>query len=181
MAPEDINEANEYGVEIAKYLDEQRALKDISFKQMSEDLDIAITRLQRFFLGKDSIGYGNFIKIVRYLRLKMEFIKEGEENLKEAEKKLEQTRTDVKPLKSIYGDISEYDSSLQYAYENLCNAVIETAVDDYRELKRRNKEKDKMHGRLVTIAEIEKFFLSNWFGKFTTIDGGYLLNLLRKE
>lgn len=184
MTPEEIKDAKEYGVEIAKYLDQKRALKDISFNQMSKDTGIAQTQLQRFFSGKSSIGYENFIRIVRYLGLGIEITNGGSMDIckKDAGVNAVKTRTDEKKIKSMYGeDIGEFDNHLQYAYENLGNAVVETAVDDYRELRKKKKDKDRINGNVVTIAEIEKFFLSNRFNKFTNIDGGYLLNVLRKE
>ena len=56
------------------------------------------------------------------------------------------------------------------AYEELANAIILRAVQDYRET---NYE--------PTLREIERFFLSQWFMVLTKADGKAILNQLRKE
>ena len=55
-------------------------------------------------------------------------------------------------------------------YEELANAIILRAVEDYR-------------GTCYepTLHEIEQFFLSPWFVVLTKIDGKALLDKLRKE
>lgn len=55
-------------------------------------------------------------------------------------------------------------------YERLANAIILQAVKDYRHCSSKSAE-----------MMIEKFFLSDWFGVLTNLDGSVLLEKLRKE
>ncbi len=55
-------------------------------------------------------------------------------------------------------------------YENLANAIILRAVDDYRLVE---DESD--------LAEIERFFRSGWFGVLTKLEPELLITKLRKE
>ena len=55
-------------------------------------------------------------------------------------------------------------------YEDLANAIILRAVDDYRLAE---DESD--------LAEIERFFRSGWFGALTNINPEVLIAKLRKE
>lgn len=55
-------------------------------------------------------------------------------------------------------------------YENLANAIVLQAVKDYR------LTDDK-----AELAEIERFFRSDWFGVLTDVDPEYLIRRLRKE
>lgn len=65
------------------------------------------------------------------------------------------------------------------AYENLTNAIILQAVDDYRKLIR--EDLDTQYIKRNTIKEIEEFFLSEWFSMLTKADGKTILNRLKKE
>ena len=62
-------------------------------------------------------------------------------------------------------------------YEDLANAIILKAVDDYRTALQGVpcKDTDK------EIKELEKFFRSAWFKVLTKIDGEYLIARLREE
>lgn len=55
-------------------------------------------------------------------------------------------------------------------YENLANAIILRAVEDYR-LTDNEKE----------LEEIEDFFHSDWFATLTRLDPDLLIKKLRKE
>ena len=55
-------------------------------------------------------------------------------------------------------------------YENLANAIILRAVDDYRLT---DDERE--------LKEIERFFRSGWFGVLSKVDPEYLIRQLRKE
>ena len=63
------------------------------------------------------------------------------------------------------------------AWENLANAIVLQAVDDYRRLLR-GKRIHNDNNRKVTI---EEFFLSEWFEILTQVDGQTILNRLQKE
>lgn len=176
---------NEYAKTIVLYLDQNRESKGITYKEIAEGTGIAVTQVKKFFLSNGSMGFVNFIKIVRYLGLTLEFSEDGTvKKIEEKEEPVEETRTDEKvvELKSMYGeDIQDFDNSLQFAYETFANAVIRLAVDDYRELKKQKLHSARMGGRCVSLSEIENFFTSDWFSRFTALDGKYLLRRLKKE
>lgn len=75
--------------------------------------------------------------------------------------------------------------------ESLANAVVEQAVDDYRRAARiaastnpnssEPGEAYKHERALGTVAEIERFFLSKWFGTLTKLDGAFVRSKLRAE
>lgn len=61
----------------------------------------------------------------------------------------------------------------QEPYQNLANAIVATAADDYRlALFEKNEE---------LKASLECFFRSSWFKVLTTIDPEQLMALLRSE
>jgi hypothetical protein len=63
--------------------------------------------------------------------------------------------------------------------EELCNAIILQAVEDYREAL-----KGKIVGRRspeIVIRECERFFLSHWFEALTKVDGDALMRTIRQE
>ena len=65
------------------------------------------------------------------------------------------------------------------ALENLANAIILRAVDDYRKALR-----GVGYGRYSperVIAEVEKFFLSEYFEILTRVKGDYLIAKLKRE
>ena len=55
-------------------------------------------------------------------------------------------------------------------YENLANAIVLQAVKDYR-----------LTDDEAELAEIERFFRSDWFGVLADVDPEYLIRRLRKE
>ena len=55
-------------------------------------------------------------------------------------------------------------------YENLAQAIILQAVKDYR-----------LTDDESELAEIERFFRSDWFGVLSKVDPEYLIKKLRKE
>jgi hypothetical protein len=65
---------------------------------------------------------------------------------------------------------------IKTGYENLANAIVAQAVDDYRRLLRGKRVPDK-----VTKKKCEKFFLSKWFESLTQVDGKKILKRLQKE
>lgn len=75
--------------------------------------------------------------------------------------------------------------------ESLANAIVEQAVDDYRRAARiaastnpNSSEPGEAykHGRAQsTINEIERFFVSKWFGTLTKLDGTFVRSKLRAE
>lgn len=70
-------------------------------------------------------------------------------------------------------------------YELLLNAVVERAVDDYRESCRRLKSR-KLHPWKRNYyawlkSDTEDFFKNGRVTAFTTVDGHYILNKLEEE
>lgn len=61
----------------------------------------------------------------------------------------------------------------QTAYENLANAIIERAVQDYRDALSQKAE--------GTIRLLEKFFRSEWYHVLTNVDGEYIIDKVRAE
>lgn len=55
-------------------------------------------------------------------------------------------------------------------YENLANAIVLSAVRDYRN----SRSKDE-------IQSIERFFRSEWFSVLTSVDAEFLIRNLREE
>ncbi|MHB1154881.1 MAG: hypothetical protein ACYCWE_17565 [Eubacteriales bacterium] len=66
-------------------------------------------------------------------------------------------------------------------YENLANAIILQAVDDYRKALGilRYNPKDLDAG--ISKDEIERFFRSGWYCLLTKVDPEMLISKLRKE
>ena len=67
------------------------------------------------------------------------------------------------------------------AYENLANAIVVRAVEDYREaLKTLNLIREN-EDALAMKEECGRFFQSGWFMALTKVDGKWLLRKLREE
>ena len=66
-------------------------------------------------------------------------------------------------------------------YENLANAIILLAVDDYRDAFRDLKYNPRYVPALDTVSEVERFFRSGWFSALTSIDPEMLIQKLRSE
>lgn len=66
-------------------------------------------------------------------------------------------------------------------YENLANAIIIQAADDYvAALKKIRKHPDNK-AALHDAMSLENFFHSGWFGTLTSVDPDYLIEGLRKK
>ena len=64
-------------------------------------------------------------------------------------------------------------------YQNLANAIVLQAVEDYR-----NALKGISYNRYppeIAILELEKFFHSEYFKTLTKVNGDYLIDKLKKE
>lgn len=69
---------------------------------------------------------------------------------------------------------------MQYVYQDLADAIVLKAVEDYRNaLDGRSYSHHKSPEEV--IIEVEKFFRSSWFGKLTKINSEYLIEQLKKE
>lgn len=66
-------------------------------------------------------------------------------------------------------------------YENLANAIILRAVEDYREALRDLEVNPRYSLALRTVSDVERFFRSGWFSALTSLDGVVLMKKLQKE
>ena len=58
-------------------------------------------------------------------------------------------------------------------YQNLANAIVAVAADDYRDALKDGNEK--------LLASLEKFFHSSWYKTLTNVDSDTLLDMLHRE
>lgn len=67
----------------------------------------------------------------------------------------------------------------QEAYEDLANAIIVSAVKDYKSaLKRLQKNPESVSAK-DEIRRLERFFHSDWYEVLTDLDPGYLIRKVR--
>ena len=66
-------------------------------------------------------------------------------------------------------------------YQNLANAIIIRAVEDWRDAVRRLKRKPNNKQALEEKESCEDFFLSDWFDILTSVRGEDLLRKLKEE
>ena len=70
---------------------------------------------------------------------------------------------------------------MPWCWEDLANAVILQAIKDYRNARRRTRNKQHRRGAQARIREVEQFIGSWWFYQLTDIDGDKLKETLRRE
>lgn len=72
-------------------------------------------------------------------------------------------------------------TGIETAYENLANAIVEKAAEDYKNaytmILRGNTRKNYKD----TAQECREFFLSDWFDELSGLDGQRLLNMIQEE
>lgn len=66
-------------------------------------------------------------------------------------------------------------------YEKLANAIILSAVRDYRSALKRLARKPDSEIAQSEVKSLERFFYSGWFGVLTSVDPEYLVKNLREE
>ena len=66
-------------------------------------------------------------------------------------------------------------------YQELTNAIIIQAAEDYREALQKLKINPAYKEALWTRAECERFFHSDWYRMLTRVDGTWLQKQLQKE
>ena len=66
-------------------------------------------------------------------------------------------------------------------YEKLANAIILSAVKDYRAARRKLKKRPKNEDAKLVVEDCERFFRSDWFKVLTDIDGEALIERLKEE
>ena len=70
---------------------------------------------------------------------------------------------------------------MQKNWEDLANAIILQAVDDYRKCRRRVRHWPDQKEAQAMIREVEQFFRSRWFCQLADVDGIKILEELKKE
>lgn len=66
-------------------------------------------------------------------------------------------------------------------YEDLANAIVITAVKDYRDVLKKLKKHPNSNYLKHTKNEIERFFRSKWYSVLTDIDPEFLIEKLNEE
>lgn len=72
-------------------------------------------------------------------------------------------------------------SENQDPYQNLANAIVLSAVKDYRDALKRLKKKPNNKLAADERDDIERLFRSGYFAILTEIDPEYLIDRLNKE
>lgn len=66
------------------------------------------------------------------------------------------------------------------AYENLANAIIESAVRDYKAALIRLKHHPDSESAMRDVKRQEQFFFSGWYECLTNLDASYLIRKLKE-
>ena len=66
-------------------------------------------------------------------------------------------------------------------FENLANAIVKQAADDYEAALRKLKKNPRNKAAMGEAMELENFFHSGWYGVLTKVDPDYLIRRLREE
>ena len=66
------------------------------------------------------------------------------------------------------------------AYENLANAIIKLAADDYKSALIRLKRHPDSESAQRDVERQEKFFYSEWFEVLTDLDPSYLIRRMKE-
>ena len=65
--------------------------------------------------------------------------------------------------------------------ENLANAIVLSAVRDYRGALKRLARNPGSEYAKREVSDLERFFRSGWYSVLTDVDGEYLIERLRAE
>ena len=66
-------------------------------------------------------------------------------------------------------------------WQSLANAIVISAAKDYRTALRRLRRNPKNKTALSEIAELERFFRSDWYAMLTNVPGEALIRKLKEE
>ena len=97
-----------------------------------------------------------------------------DEEMKKLQKKFEVEK------KKIYQQVVA-ERKVRYPYERLANAIILSAVADYRAALKKVKRNPKSKSAIDEALQIEKFFRSPWYQQLTSVDGEFLIRKLQDE
>lgn len=67
------------------------------------------------------------------------------------------------------------------SYERLANAIILSAVSEYKAALKRVKRNQGSKIAMDEALQIEKFFRSHWYQQLTSVDGEFLIRRLQDE
>lgn len=65
------------------------------------------------------------------------------------------------------------------AYENLANAIIISAANDYKKALIRQKKHPDNKSVAADVRRLESFFYSDWYEVLTDLDPGYLIRKMQ--
>ena len=74
-----------------------------------------------------------------------------------------------------------FEKKSDAGYENLAQAVIIQAADDFRQSYMSVLENPRDKDARDEVEAIGRFFLSDWYRMMTRVDGTYLMRKLRTE
>lgn len=66
-------------------------------------------------------------------------------------------------------------------YEDLANAIIIKAYNDYRTALKRVKKNPENKDAINEALSLERFFKSPWYQVLTSVDGEFLIRKIRAE
>ena len=66
-------------------------------------------------------------------------------------------------------------------YENLANAIIVQAAEDYRAALKKIKAHPKNKDAIDEALQVERFFRSGWYQRLTNVDGEFLIRKLQEN
>ena len=66
-------------------------------------------------------------------------------------------------------------------YENLANAIVLSAVEDYRKALKKYSRNPESKSAEAEADSLERFFRSSWYSVLTSVDGEFLIRKLRAE
>jgi hypothetical protein len=66
-------------------------------------------------------------------------------------------------------------------WQSLANAIVILAAKDYRAALRRLRRNPKSKTALSEIADLERFFRSDWYAMLTNVPGETLIRKLKEE
>lgn len=66
------------------------------------------------------------------------------------------------------------------AFEDLANAIILSAVDDYKRALIRQRRHPESESARRDVGELEKFFYSDWYEVLTDLNPSYLIRKMKE-
>ena len=66
-------------------------------------------------------------------------------------------------------------------YENLANAIVLSAVEDYRNALKKYSRNPESKSAKTEVDSLERFFRSQWYSVLTSVEGEFLIRKLRAE